>query len=93
MLKLDFTFEEESLLKSILENKVNTKQELLDKIKQIKPFDDIIKNDVNSLRDSLIVKIDNLRDDELAYLFENRFINDEVDTGLIDYCQNEIPNE
>lgn len=89
---LKFTFEEESLLKSILENKVNTKQELLDKIKQIKPFDDIIKNDVNSLRDSLIVKINNLRDDELAYLFENRF-NDEIDTGLVDYCQNEIPNE
>lgn len=89
---LKFTFEEESLLKSILENKVNTKQELLDKIKQIKPFDDIIKNDVNSLRDSLIVKINNLRDDELAYLFEYRF-NDEIDNGLIDYCQNEIPNE
>lgn len=89
---LKFTFEEESLLKSILENKVNTKQELLDKIKQIKPFDDIIKNDVNSLRDSLIVKINNLRDDELAYLFEYRF-NDEIDNGLVDYCQNEIPNE
>lgn len=89
---LKFTFEEESLLKSILENKVNTKQELLNKIKQIKPFDDIIKNDVNNLRDNLIVKINNLRDDELAYLFENRF-NDEIDTGLVDYCQNEIPNE
>jgi hypothetical protein len=89
---LKFTFEEESLLKSILENKVNTKQELLDKIKQIKPFDDIIKNDVNSLRDSLIVKINNLRDEELAYLFEYRF-NDEIDNGLVDYCQNEIPNE
>lgn len=89
---LKFTFEEESLLKSILEDKVNTKQELLDKIKQIKPFDDIIKNDVNSLRDSLIVKINNLRDEELAYLFEYRF-NDEIDNGLVDYCQNEIPNE
>lgn len=89
---LKFTFEEESLLKSILENKVNTKQELLDKIKQIKPFDDIIKNDVNSLRDSLIVRINNLRDEELAYLFEYRF-NDEIDNGLVDYCQNEIPNE
>ena len=89
---LKFTFEEESLLKSILENKVNTKQELLDKIKQIKPFDDIIKNDVNSLRDNLIVKINNLRDEELAYLFEYRF-NDEIDNGLVDYCQNKIPNE
>lgn len=92
MLKLDFTFEEESLLKSILENKVNTKQELLDNINQIKPFDDIIKNDINKLKQDLLVKVDNLKEDELAYLFEYRFHND-IDTGLVDYCQNEIPNE
>lgn len=92
MLKLDFTFEEESLLKSILENKVNTKQELLDNINQIKPFDDIIKNDINKLKQDLLVKVDNLKEDELAYLFEYRFNND-IDTGLVDYCQNEIPNE
>ena len=92
MLKLDFTFEEESLLKSILENKVNTKQELLDNINQIKPFDDIIKNDINKLKQDLLVKVDNLKEDELAYLFEYRFNND-IDTGLVDYYQNEIPNE
>lgn len=92
MLKLDFTFEEESLLKSILENKVNTKQELLDNINQIKPFDDIIKNDINKLKQDLLVKVDNLKEDELAYLFEYCFNND-IDTGLVDYCQNEIPNE
>ena len=92
MLKLDFTFEEESLLKSILENKVNTKQELLDNINQIKPFDDIIKNDINKLKQDLLVKVNNLKEDELAYLFQYRFNND-IDTGLVDYCQNEIPNE
>ena len=71
---------------------MNTKQELLDNINQIKPFDDIIKNDINKLKQDLLVKVDNLKEDELAYLFEYRFNND-IDTGLVDYCQNEIPNE